>query len=284
MRRIDHIVVAVRELDQAADLYRRVGFQVGARNEHPWGTENRLIQFGSSFIELISLGGSAHRIAPHHPRQFSFGTFVRNYLELREGIAMLVLSSSNAESDAAEFAARGIGDFEPFFFERRGKGPGGSETQVAFTLAFACDPAAPNVGFFVCQQHFPENFWNRIFQEHPNSARDIAAVTLAAPDPMQHVDFLAGFSGAEGHPLPDGGLRFGLGKGRIEIIQTAELQSQALPSTRLRSCTVQVGELESVERILEAEKIPFAILGDRIVVPSESLFGMELYFEMNSGV
>src|SRR5215469_6485305 len=108
MRHIDHIVVAVRDLDQAADLYRRLGFQVGARNHHPWGTENRLIQFGSSFIELITVSESAHGIAPHLQRRFRFGAFVRDYLEKREGIAMLVLSSADAESDAVRFAERGI--------------------------------------------------------------------------------------------------------------------------------------------------------------------------------
>ncbi|WP_146038764.1 VOC family protein, partial [Paracoccus sp. SY] len=45
MRHIDHVVVAVRDLDGAADLYARLGFQVGPRNRHPWGTENRIIQF-----------------------------------------------------------------------------------------------------------------------------------------------------------------------------------------------------------------------------------------------
>jgi hypothetical protein len=46
IRRIDHIVAAVRDLDEAGDFYCRLGFQVGTRNEHPWGTENRLIQSG----------------------------------------------------------------------------------------------------------------------------------------------------------------------------------------------------------------------------------------------
>ncbi|WP_281024020.1 VOC family protein [Microvirga flavescens] len=41
-RRIDHLVIAVHDLDKAADFYRRLGFQVGARNRHSWGTENRL--------------------------------------------------------------------------------------------------------------------------------------------------------------------------------------------------------------------------------------------------
>ncbi|MBN9147100.1 MAG: VOC family protein [Nitrobacter sp.] len=55
-RRIDHVVVAVHDLDAAGAFYQRLGFQVGGRNHHPWGTENRLIQFNNAFIELIAVG------------------------------------------------------------------------------------------------------------------------------------------------------------------------------------------------------------------------------------
>ena len=66
-RRIDHLVLAVHDLEAAAALYTKLGFQVGARNRHPWGTENRLVQFGSSFIELITVGQNPETIAPHQP-------------------------------------------------------------------------------------------------------------------------------------------------------------------------------------------------------------------------
>ena len=54
-RGLDHIVHAVRNLDAAADLYRRLGFTVGARNRHPWGTHNHIVQFPGFFIELLTL-------------------------------------------------------------------------------------------------------------------------------------------------------------------------------------------------------------------------------------
>ena len=53
-RGLDHIVHAVRDLDAAADLYRRLGFTVGARNKHPWGTHNHIIQLSGFFIELLT--------------------------------------------------------------------------------------------------------------------------------------------------------------------------------------------------------------------------------------
>ena len=55
-RGLDHIVHAVRDLNAAADLYRRLGFTVGARNKHPWGTYNHIVQLPGFFIELLTLG------------------------------------------------------------------------------------------------------------------------------------------------------------------------------------------------------------------------------------
>jgi hypothetical protein len=216
-RRIDHLVHAVHDLDAAGEAYRRLGFQVGARNRHPWGTENRLVQFGSSFVELITVGEGAE-IVPHAPGRFSFGAFVRDYLGAREGLAMLVLDSDDAGADAARFAAAGIGAFEPFFFEREARRPDGGATRVAFTLAFAADPGLPRAGFFVCQQHFPESFWNPDFQQHPNGATDIRSVTLAAPDPAAHAGFLSAFTGSPADRGEGGGLVFALGNGgRLEV-------------------------------------------------------------------
>ena len=40
-------------------------------------------------------------------------------------------------------------ELEPFFFERKAQRPDGSETRVAFTLAFARDSLALEASFFV---------------------------------------------------------------------------------------------------------------------------------------
>ncbi|MFP5236621.1 MAG: VOC family protein [Acidobacteriota bacterium] len=277
MRRIDHIVIAVRDLDKAADAYRRIGFQVGARNRHPWGTENRLIQFGSSFIELITIGESAD-LAPHRPRQFSFGAFVRDYLNKREGIAMLALSSADAISDAALFADRGIGDFEPFSFSRTGVRPDGSETKVAFTLAFAHDSDAPDLSFFVCQQHYPQNFWNRDFQRHPNGATNIATVTLTAAAPEHHKRFLTAFTGIVPQ-LSERAIKFALAAGCIEV-QPAKAHNPLQASPVFTSFAVQVEDVGAVRRLLARQGIPFTGSDEDVAVAAPaSSHAVELRFE-----
>lgn len=273
-RRIDHLVVAVHDLDGAAAFYGRLGFQVGARNRHPWGTENRLIQFGRSFIELITVGDDAGAIPEHAPGRFSFGAFVRDTLRTREGLAMLVLGSDDAAADAARFARAGLGTFEPFFFERTGRRPDGRETRVAFTLAFAVDPGGAEAGFFVCQQHYPENFWNPAFQQHDNGATGIAAVGMAAADPGAHARFLAGLSESSAHPEPDGGVSLVLDGATLRVRPDPALQG----GLHLRSITIAVPDVASQAARLAAERIAAGVEQGGVAIPREAAFGVTLRF------
>ena len=149
-RAVDHLVIAARDLPEQAALYRRLGFQVGARNRHPWGTENHIVQFDGAFLELIGLGDE---FAAPHPNEavYPFAGFLARYLGQRQGLAMMVMRSADAEADRRGFEAAGIGGFARFDFARKGRRPDGREVEVAFSLAFAASPALPETGFFVCQ-------------------------------------------------------------------------------------------------------------------------------------
>ncbi len=283
-RRIDHLVIAVRDLDKAADFYQRLGFQVGARNKHAWGTENRLVQFPGTFLELITVGEGA-KIPPHGQGTFSFGAFVRDYLLEREGLAMFVLESQDAKADAASFAQQQIGTFQPFFFERAGRRPDGTETKVAFTLAFASLKAAPKAGFFVSQHHFPENFWNPAFQKHDNHAIGLASVALASPDPDQLRGFLSAFTGVE--PIRPAGhdLSFRLTEAHLDVMtpdDAGELYvsiEAELDEPSFVGFAVRVEDINRQAARLEAAGIPYQHVGSRLVVPASAAYGVAIAFE-----
>ena len=191
-RAIDHLVIPAHDLAAQAELYRRLGFQVGSRNRHPWGTENHIVQFDGAFLELIGLG-EGFEPPQRRSGEFSFAGFVAQYLEKREGLAMLVLRSDDAEADRREFARQGLGEFERFYFARKARRPNGETVDVAFSLAFAASPALPETGFFVCQQHYPLNFWSRAAQVHPNGALGVRTLTFAHPAPEEAAPFLRRF-------------------------------------------------------------------------------------------
>jgi hypothetical protein len=212
-------VHAVHDLDAAGEAYARFGFTVGAHNRHPWGTHNRIVQFPGVFIELLALG-EMERIPPPRPRSLSFGAFTRDFLAKGEGLSMLVLEGKGA-ADAEAFRAAGIGDFDVFDFEREGKRPDGSTVKVAFSLAFAQDQKAPDTGFFTCQQHYPENFWNPAFQQHANGVTAVAGVVFVAENPSDHHIFLKAFAGVSDLKATSAGIAIETPRGEIQAMDPA---------------------------------------------------------------
>lgn len=217
-RPLDHLVIGTADLDALAAEFEALGFRVGARNRHPWGTENRLIQLGDeSFLELITRGEGAE-IPPHQPGHFSFGAFVADGIARSPGLSMLVLKSPDAKADAARYAQEGIGAFAPFDFARKGKRPDGTEVEVAFTLSFAQDRDMPDCGFFSCQHHFPQNFWSKALQEHANGVSGISRVTIVAENPSDHHIFLSAFTGSREMRVNSSGIAILCGKTWVEIV------------------------------------------------------------------
>jgi hypothetical protein len=216
-RGLDHIVHAVRDLDAAAEFYSRAGFTAGARNRHAWGTHNTIVQFPGVFIELIAIG-EPELIRIGAPGTFSFGAFLRDFLAREEGLAMLVLEGRDAPEDVAAFRAAGIGDFKPFNFEREARRPDGSPTKVAFSLVFAADEKAPDIGYFTCQQHHPENFWNPAFQQHANGAATIAGIVMVSENPEGHRHFVSSFAGERHIDADATGISVATPRGVIQIM------------------------------------------------------------------
>jgi hypothetical protein len=217
-RAIDHLVLGTMDLNALGARFEALGFRIGARNRHPWGTENRIIQLGDeSFLELIAVGEGAE-IPPHQAGHFSFGAFVHDAIVRAPGLSMLALKSTDARADAAHFAHEGIGAYAPFHFGRKGKRPDGSEVEVSFTLAFAHERTMPDCGFFTCQQHYPHNFWANAMQVHPNGATGIARVTMVAENPSDHHVFLSSFAGSREMQANSTGIAMRCGQGLFEIV------------------------------------------------------------------
>jgi hypothetical protein len=134
---------------------------------------------------------------------------------------MLVLEGKGAAADAQAFRAAGIGDFDVFDFEREAKRPDGAAVKVAFSLAFAADARAPDAGFFTCQQHYPENFWNLAFQSHPNTVSGVAGVVMVADNPTDHHIFLSAFTGVRDIGATSAGIAIQTPRGEVQVMDPA---------------------------------------------------------------
>lgn len=283
-RGLDHVVHAVRDLDAAAALYRRLGFTVGARNRHPWGTHNRIVQCPGVFIELLTIG-EPEAIPQPVPRAVSFGGVTRDFLARGEGLAMLVLEGKGAAADADAFRAAGIGDFDVFDFAREAKRPDGTIVKVAFSLAFAADAEAPDITFFTCQQHYPENFWNPAFQKHANSVSTLAGVVAVAEHPEQHRTFLQGFADAEARTIA-GGFALATPRGAIDVVTPDAFLARfgvAPPDVargaRLAALRFAVADASLLQAAPELAGLAGLYAGNAAVIGGEDAMGAVLVFE-----
>jgi len=284
-RGLDHIVHAVRDLDAAAEVYRRAGFLVGARNRHPWGTHNRIVQLHNCYIELLEVA-EPEKIVPHGARSFSFGAFNRDFVAQHEGFSMLILHSRSATDDARAFDAAGIGGFEVFDFAREGGRPDGTVVRLAFSLAFAADPASPGLRFGVCQHHFPENFWDPAFQIHANGAKAVPGVVMVADNPSDHHIFLKAFTGVSDLHSSSIGVRAATSNGEVEVMEQVAFRGQfgVLPDVGGEGMTLSglrfaVADLALTEALLRQNGIAAQSHGGRLVIPPDIAHGATLIFE-----
>jgi hypothetical protein len=282
---LDHIVHAVRDLDTTAELYERTGFIVGTRNRHPWGTHNRIVQLRNCYIEILEVA-EPEKIVPHGNRSFSFGAFNRDFLTHREGFSMLLLNSSDAALDARSFEAAGIGGFDVFDFAREGKRPDGTKVKLAFSLAFAADPASPNLRFAVCQHHFPENFWNPAFQSHGNGAKSVQGVTMIASNPAGHQQFLGAFVGAGDISSDASGVQARTENGNIGILEPAAFRDQYGVSAEpigegmtLSAMGFAVDDTSQTEAMLRKNRVTSRHHAGGLVVAPDVAHGATLIFE-----
>ena len=282
---LDHIVHAVRDLDAAAEFYARAGFTVGARNRHPWGTHNRIVQLKNGYIEILTVA-EPEKIAPHGARSFSFGAFNRDFLAAHEGFSMLLLNSSNAIEDARRFEASGISDFDVFNFGREGTKPDGTPVKLAFSLAFAQDEPSPNIGFAVCQHHYPENFWNPAFQTHANGARTLPGAVLVADHPTSHQSFLKAFTGVSELHSSSIDVTARTENGNIDILEPMSFRDQlgVSPGVKgegavLGALRFVVADLAQTEALHRQNSIASQRHGGRLVVPPNLAHGATLIFE-----
>jgi hypothetical protein len=284
-RGLDHIVHAVHDLDAAGEFYRRAGFTVGARNRHPWGTHNRIVQVPGFFIELVTVGEPELIVAPTG-RSYSFGDFTRAFLDRAQGFSMLVLEGKGAADDVAAFHAAGLGDFEQFDFERKARRPDGATVKVAFSLAFASDAKAPDTGFFTCQQHYPENFWNPAFQLHANGVEGIAGVTMVAENPAGHAPFLRAFCGATEATSIANGISIQTGRGEMQVLDPAAYRRHfaaeppdLIRGARLAAIRLRVRDLAAAAVALGKGGIVTVEHEGNVVLPPDSAYGATLVFE-----
>ena len=256
---------------------------MGARNRHPWGTHNHIVQLPGFFIELLAVA-EPERLGTDG---FStmFAAYNRDFIARGEGFSLLILESKDARADAATFSAAGVAASDDLRFEREAKRPDGSTVKVGFSLAFAEDKAARDIHFASCQQHYPENFWNLAFQEHSNSVAGVVGVVVVANEPEQHQQFFEVFADAPA-VARHGGFAIATPRGMIEVVSPAAFLQRfgvkppdMTRGARLAALRFAVTQPSRLQAVSELAGIAGLYVGNDAIIGSEDAMGAILVFE-----
>jgi catechol 2,3-dioxygenase-like lactoylglutathione lyase family enzyme len=164
---IDHVVIAVRDLDAAAASFRALGFTLTPRGHHSIGSQNHCIMFGSTYIELLTA-----------PTPHPWLDYYRKFLETGDGLAAVGFRTDDADEAYRELKERGVGVRAPMDLSRPV-----DDGVARFRLVQIDKPMGFSV--FVCQHLTPELVWRAPWQSHANGATELAGINVPAPQPFE---------------------------------------------------------------------------------------------------
>jgi glyoxalase-like protein len=214
---IDHAVIMVRDLDRAAENWKRLGFTVSPRGTHSthMGTGNYTIMLDPDYFELLGVLSPTELNAP-----------ARAFLEKREGIERVAFTAVDSAAGAEEIRARGYPPIGPTDFERPVTMPNGTLSAARFrTFQWPVAEAPGGMRIFACQHKTRETVWIPELMKHANGAKRLKQVLLVAPDPAKEAAHLGRMIDRESRTESDGAVAVPSGADRADFVflTTAQL-------------------------------------------------------------
>jgi hypothetical protein len=208
---IDHAVVMVKELDGAAENWRRLGFTLSPRGTHSayMGSGNYTIMFDPDYMELLGVLTATEHNAPARAFLAKHG----------DGIERIAFTAIDSAAGAEEIRARGFAPIGPTDFERPVTMPDGALSAAKFrTFQWPTTEAPGGVRIFACQHKTRETVWIPELMEHANGARRLRQVLIATPDAAKDAARLSRMIDREARNEPDGGVAVPSGADRADFV------------------------------------------------------------------
>jgi hypothetical protein len=206
----DHAVVAVRDLDAAAEQWRRLGFTLSPRGTHSphLGSGNYTIVFDVDYIELLG-------ILTETPLNVATCAFLAE----REGVERVAFTAVDAAAGVEELKARGIAALGPVEFGRPVDLPDGGKSEARFcVMHWPVDERPGGLRIFACQHLTREAVWIASLQAHANTANRLMQIEMLTADPMAAGAHMSRLIDQPAEPIGDGVVRVRSGGNRADFI------------------------------------------------------------------
>jgi hypothetical protein len=274
---IDHAVVMVRDLDQAAETWKHLGFTISPRGTHSahMGSGNNTIMLDPDYMELLGVLAATEHNAP-----------ARAFLEKRgEGIERIAFTAVDSSAGAEEIRARGYAPLGPVDFERPVTMPDGSLSAAKFRVfQWPVAEAPGGVRIFACQHKTRETVWIPELMRHANGAKRLRQVLIATPDPFKDAAHLARLIDRDARSEADGAVTVPSGADRADFVfltrdqlgrRYPQVSLAGLPERGGAGLVLASGDLLATEQALGAAGLRS---GASVCVPPSRATGTLLAF------
>ncbi len=270
---LDHVVVAVRNLDAAAAAWKALGFTVSPRGTHSahLGSGNYTVMFGDDYIELLGILNETEHNQP-----------TVAFLKEREGIERTAFTTDDAAAGVAELKARGLAGGGPISFSRPVDLPNGGKGEAAFNIfTWPLDEAPAGLRIFACQHLTRDTVWIPELQQHANGAQRLVRVEVVAAAPK---DAAAQLARLIDQPVEAAGNGFRVASGGHRAVfefYDASAFAQRYPDA-VRNGAAKDGAAAIViasDDLAKVRALPGAVAhGDAVSLPAASATGVILSF------
>lgn len=273
---LDHIGVAVPDLDQARDLYARLGFTLTAKSSHKrdlpdggverLGTGNYCIMLETGYLELIGITDAS---LPHES--------LARRLDRYHGLQLVAIGTDDARAAHARWHTVTDG-VEPVVLLGRDVplADGSGTVPGAFRIVYLQPAAFEEVELFAIEHVTRDALWQPALLDHANGATALRAVTLVSANPSATLDRLS----ALGLPHDDGAAAC-LDGGRIEVLDAesarARYPDSPLPDVPCAiAMTVAVRDIAAAANLLSTNGVPASQVNGALRVPAQFAGGVVL--------
>ena len=267
---LDHVVVNTRDrLDDAAEVYRALGFTLTPKGHHSLGSVNHLAIFGTDYLELIGVPDA------NSQRQ--------DVMAFPPGLNGLVFATEDSAALHAVLTESGVAASPPREFSRPVAGSDGMRDAVFRTVHLDPQPIWPGRIYF-CHHFTRDLVWQDTARHHANGTVGVVRTLIASDDPSRLGALFGRAFGTRAVRTVAGGISLVMGLSRVDVLDhatVAAMLGDGAPDAAGRvefmaALTLRTLSLDQAETALAA--VPTERLDDRLVVPATAGFGCALEF------
>jgi hypothetical protein len=278
---LDHIAHFVPRIDRAAEAMRRCGFLLtpfavqtnrAGGEPAPAGTGNRCAMLRQGYVEILAATADT-------PLARELEARIAHHV----GLHLLAFGTADAAVEHRRLEGAGVA-MQPLVEMRRPAAGGG---EAHFTIARLVSGLMPEGRVQFVAHHTPELVWREGWLDHPNGARSLERLLIAADDPGEAAERFARIAGrparheGEGAAIP-------LDRGELTIATPAALRRDygiepGPEPPYLAGYEVTVDSLARLHALLAAENLPHRPLGDRLAVALPPGLGGTILFHSPAG-